>query len=196
MKDLEIGQVLWLRVRFNNDGVVADKEHPCLIVAINDDYIEIAHMDSLQGKEYQAAFRSNIVVYSDDPIETVIQKDSYLQLNNTFTVELCEELLNYRRTIDKLSLEKLQNILMEYKIYHSLNSIHPNKIVHMSKSEIATLNTLLFLHIKSDCIYSRFFSPFITAILTFPLRTSGFTEQSKHRTVSNTFGCTKLFYVG
>lgn len=54
--------------------------------------IELAQLDSLAGKEYKAAMKSNKVIYCDDPFETVIDKDSFIQMDNTLKVELYEGL--------------------------------------------------------------------------------------------------------
>lgn len=35
MKDLEVGQVLALKIRYNNSGTIAVKPHPYLIVGID-----------------------------------------------------------------------------------------------------------------------------------------------------------------
>ncbi len=37
MKDLEVGQVLSCKIRYNNDGVIAKRKHPYLIVDICDE---------------------------------------------------------------------------------------------------------------------------------------------------------------
>ena len=142
MSDLEIGQVLWLKIRFNNEGAISSVSHPYLIVDIDEEFgmLEIAQMDSLQGKEFKAAMRSNKVVYVDDPPETVIMKDSYVQLDNSFQVENFETLSRYRRVPDKLSGEKRQDVLQAYKTYHELHHINENKQVFMNRSEIEELN--------------------------------------------------------
>ena len=38
MKGLEVGQVLSLRIRFNNSGTISKGKHPYLIVDIDEDY--------------------------------------------------------------------------------------------------------------------------------------------------------------
>lgn len=142
MSGLEIGQVLSLRIRFNNAGLISASRHPYLIVAINQalNYVEIAQIDSLKGKEYKAAKRSNKVIYWDNPQETVIDKDSYIQLDNTFRIENCSELLNYRRQPDKLSSDKLSDILHAYNTYHQKHEIDDMKNVYMDRTEILSLN--------------------------------------------------------
>lgn len=142
MRELEIGQVLSLRIRFNNGGLISPSKHPYLIVAINQDlnYVEIAQIDSLRGKEYKAAKRSNKVIFWDNPQETVIDKDSYIQLDNTFRIENCPELLNYRRQPDKLSPDKLSNVLCAYSNYHKKYEIDDMKNVYMNRAEILSLN--------------------------------------------------------
>lgn len=59
--------------------------------------IEVAQLDSLAGKEYKAAMKSNKVIYCDDPFEAVIDKDSYIQMDNIFRIELYDGLEKYRR---------------------------------------------------------------------------------------------------
>lgn len=141
MKDLEVGQVLALKIRFNNSGTIADKKHPYLIVDIDEDLntVEIAQLDSLKGKEYRAAQKCNKVIYCDNPHETVIDKDSYVQKDNTLKVEYHEELSKYRRQKDKLSANKLKDVLTEYKEYHEKNRIDENKEVFMDWAELTAL---------------------------------------------------------
>ncbi|MCD8011912.1 MAG: hypothetical protein LUG99_01805 [Lachnospiraceae bacterium] len=144
MSDLEVGQVLSLKIRFNNNGTFSTVRHPYLIVDIDREFntVEIAQLDSLKGKEYKAAMKSNKVIYCDNPPETVIDKDSYVQLDNTFKLELYDELVKYRRQSDKLSSEKLNGagkkvgVLVAYKNYHKSHEIDENKQVYMSKSEL------------------------------------------------------------
>lgn len=140
---VEVGQVLALKIKFNkNPGTVSKTIHPYLVVDVDADSnrIEIAQFDSLKGKEFKAARKSNKTVYHDNPNETVIDTDSFVQLDNTFTVENSPELERFRRQTDKLSKEKLDDILRAYKNYHSNNTVEDNKCVDMSVSEILKWN--------------------------------------------------------
>lgn len=141
MSNLEVGQVLSLRIRFNNTGAISQKRHPYLIIDIDEELntVEIAQLDSLQGKEYKAAMRSNKVIYCDEPQEEVIDKDSYVQMDNTLKIELYEKLSEYRRQTDKLSEEKLKDVLNAYKNYHERYEIDENKQVYMSETELENL---------------------------------------------------------
>ena len=141
MSDLEIGQILSLKIRFNNKGDFSTIRHPYLIVDIDFEFntVEIAQIDSLKGKEHKAAMKSNKVIFCDNPHETVIDKDSYVQLDNAFKLELYDELLKYRRQTDKLSAEKLNGVLKAYKKYHANHEIDENKQVYMSRDEIESL---------------------------------------------------------
>ncbi len=47
--DLKIGQVLWLKVRYQIDKV-SEVKHPMLIAEIYDDYIEIIAIDKTAGR--------------------------------------------------------------------------------------------------------------------------------------------------
>lgn len=141
MSSLEIGQVLSLKIRFNNSGAVSVRRHPYLIVGIDSEFntVEIAQLDSLAGKEYKAAMRCNKVIYCDDPYETVIDKDSYIQMDNIFLLEQYDGLGQYRRQPDKLSCGKLEDVLLCYQQYHEKNQIDENKQVYMSQEEIERL---------------------------------------------------------
>lgn len=143
MNDLEVGQVIVAKIRFNNSGLKSPAKHPYLIVGIDRNLgtVEIAQLDSLKGKEYKAAMRSNKVIYCDNPIETVIDKDSYIQLDNTFLVELYRGLIKYRRQEDKLSENKLKDVLKSYQSYHLSHHIDENKQVYMGKEEFEGLQT-------------------------------------------------------
>ena len=59
--DIEIGQVLWLKVRYQID-VIADKKHPMLVAKIEDDYIEVIALDKTAGKMYQLFHNYNIYI--------------------------------------------------------------------------------------------------------------------------------------
>ena len=41
---IEVGQVLSLKIRFNNSGTVSTRKHPYLVVGINDEFgtVEVA----------------------------------------------------------------------------------------------------------------------------------------------------------
>ena len=141
--DIEVGQVLALEVRFNNHGDVARSAHPYLVVDLEEDLevVEIAQIDSLKGKEWKAFRRSNKVIYSTDPTETVIDKDSYVQLDNTLQVEDFSGLERFRRQKDKLSAVKLADVLRAYRDYHATHEIDEAKNVYMNQQEILELNT-------------------------------------------------------
>ncbi len=144
MSNLEVGQVLSLKIRFNNSGLISTRKHPYLIIAIDDELntVEIAQLDSLAGKEYKAAMRSNKAIICDTPQESVIDKDSYIQLDNTIRVELYDGLLNYRRQEDKLSPAKLKEVLAAYREYHHMYSISEDKQVYLSKEELEMLQMI------------------------------------------------------
>lgn len=101
--------------------------------------VEIAQLDSLEGKEYKAAMRSNKVIYCDNPYEAVIDKDSYIQMDNTLKIELYDGLRKYRRQIEKLSDKKLSGVLQAYHTYHEQYQIDEDKQVYMSRQELEEL---------------------------------------------------------
>ena len=49
---IEVGQVLSLKIRYNNSGNVSSVAHPYLVVGVNYELnvVEIAQLDSLNGK--------------------------------------------------------------------------------------------------------------------------------------------------
>ncbi len=138
---IEVGQVLSLKMRFNNSGLISKTRHPYLVVEINDEFgtVEIAQLDSLKGKEYKAARKSNKVIYNNNPDETVIDTDSYIQMDNTFLLENHDGLEKYRRQEDKLSEVKLKDAIYAYKEYHRKNEIDEDKQVYLSKDELSKL---------------------------------------------------------
>ncbi len=141
MSEIIVGQVFSFKARFNNTGDIARKKHPYIVIYIDEDYIEFAQIDSLKDKGYIAMFKSNFTVFADNPLETVIDKDSYIQLDNTIRVENYCGITKFRRQEDVLSEKKLNDLLSAYKNYHDNNVIDENKQVFMDEDEIKSLNT-------------------------------------------------------
>lgn len=139
--DIEVGQVLWLKVRYQTD-VISEVSHPMLVAMINKEekIIEVIAIDKARDKVYQLFNEANFFIDSESPREKVIYVDSYAQLNNILTIEYFPELIKYRRTKDKLSSEKLKYLLEEYNDYRNKNIIPDYRIVHMTKEEIIELN--------------------------------------------------------
>lgn len=137
--DLKVGQVLWLKVRYQIDKV-SNMKHPMLIADIKDNYIEIIAIDKTAGKLQNLYYPYNKYIDSNNPKETVIYEDSYAQLNTKLTIELFSELSNYRKTKELLSEEKLKELLQDYQEYQANNKIKEERIVHMNKCEILELN--------------------------------------------------------
>jgi len=137
---IEVGQVLALKIRFNNQGSRSSVSHPYIVIEVNDDYIGVLQFDSIRGKERKALFRSNKAISCDNPKETVIDEDSFAQLDNKFTIENFAELEKFRRQVDKLSSAKLKVLMKSYEDYQSKHVIDENKIVHMTAEEIKELN--------------------------------------------------------
>lgn len=137
--NLKIGQVLWLKVRYQKDKLSSVK-HPMLIANITKEYVEIIALDKTVGKMQNLYYPYNSYINSENPKETVIYEDSYAQLNTKLTIEYFEELEKYRKTIDTLSINKLKELLERYKEYQDKNKIKKERIIHMSKKEIQKLN--------------------------------------------------------
>lgn len=137
--NLKIGQVLWLKVRYQKDKLSSVKR-PMLIANITKEYVEIIALDKTAGKMQNLYYPYNSYINSENPKETVIYEDSYAQLNTKLTIEYFEELEKYRKTIDTLSINKLKELLERYKEYQDKNKIKKERIIHMSKKEIQKLN--------------------------------------------------------
>ncbi len=138
-EELEIGQVLWLKVKYQID-VTSEVKHPMLIAKIEDNYIEIIALDKTAGKMHQLFHNYNFYINIDNPHEDVIMEDSYAQLNTKLTIDKIEELKNARRTLKKLSKEKLEELLENYKEYQTKYGVEEQRIVHMTNNEILYLN--------------------------------------------------------
>lgn len=138
-EDLKVGQILWLKVRYQIDKV-SDVKHPMLIAEINEEYVEVIAIDKTAGKLQNLYYPYNRYINSDDPKETVLYEDSYAQLNTKLTIEKFSELKKYRKTNDLLSKIKLNELLNDYKDYQNNNRIKEERIVHMTKYEILELN--------------------------------------------------------
>lgn len=142
MMDLQIGQILWLKIRFNNNGDISTVEHPYLIVDITTDGIqtvEVGQIDSL--KPYMLAYKANKAIYVTRPAETVLYRDSYIQLDNKLVIEYFEGLSAFRRTAATLSRGRLRDVLNAYKAYHENNIIDPERSVYMTREEILKYNS-------------------------------------------------------
>ena len=139
MNNLQVGQVLWLKVRYQIDKV-SDVKHPILIAAINNEYIEIIAMDKTAGKMQNLYYSYNRYINSMDPKEQVIYEDSYAQLNTKLTIENFDELVKYRKTTALLSENKLKELLDDYYEYQKNNKILEERIVHMTKYDLLELN--------------------------------------------------------
>lgn len=138
------GQILVLNMRVNNSGTII-YGHPYLILQVDMQrrWIEIAQIDSLKGKEYKAARKSNKVIFCDNPTETVIDKDSYIQMDNKLRIEFFNEVAMMRRQEDVLSQEKFADALMAYSKYQAEHVIHRDKDVFVTRKELEHINKKL-----------------------------------------------------
>lgn len=137
--DLRVGQVLWIKVRYQIDKV-AEIKHPMLIAQINNEYIEVIAIDKTAGKLHNLYYPYNKYINSENPKETVILEDSYAQFNTKLTIENFDDLKKYRKTTDLLSKIKLKELLKEYNEYQNENKIKEERIVHMTKEELIAMN--------------------------------------------------------
>ena len=146
---LEVGQVLWLNVKYQKN-VESKVEHPMLICRVEKKFIEVIALDKTAGKLHQLFHKYNYFINSLNPKESIIFEDSYAQLNTKLTIELTEELIGARKTVNKLSYDKLQDLIKAYYEYQENNKIDADRVVHMSSTEILKLNPIL----KQEDIFS------------------------------------------
>lgn len=145
---IEIGQVITLKIRFNNSGVVATTVHPVLVLGIDKEknLLEVAHIDSItEDKKWKALLKSNVTIRKNNPYETVIDKDSFVQVDNIIILENFSGLEKKRRQKDKLSDEKFNKVLNRYSEFKNNELIVDDKKVFMTKEEIISLNSDLKL---------------------------------------------------
>ncbi len=140
---IEIGQVLSLKIRFNNSGIVASTAHPVLVLGVDNEknILEVAHIDSItEEKKWKALLKTNVTIKKTNPIESVIDKDSFVQIDNIIQLENFPQLEKKRRQKEKLSKEKFNKVLKKYNEYKDNEWIDDNKKVFMTKEEIMLLN--------------------------------------------------------
>lgn len=140
---IEIGQVISLKIRFNNSGTIASVSHPVLVLGIDKEknILEVAHIDSItEEKKWKALLKTNVTIKKSNPPETVIDKDSFVQIDNIIQLENFPGLEIKRRQTDKLSSEKFNKVLQRYNEYKDNEWIDDNKKVFMTKEEIISLN--------------------------------------------------------
>lgn len=144
---IEKGQVLSLKIRFNNSGSVASNAHPVLVIDVDyeKNIVEVAHIDSItEEKKWKALLKSNVTIRKHNPTETVIDKDSFVQIDNLIQLEYFPELVKKRRQTDKLSEEKFNKVITRYNEYKENEWIDDDKKVFMTKEEIVLLNSDIF----------------------------------------------------
>ena len=124
-ENLEVGQILWLKVKYQV-GIISNQKHPMLIEKIKDDYIEVIALDKTKDKLHQLFHNYNYYINCEFPKEKVILEDSYAQLNTKLTIENIDQLKKARKTIEKLSKNKLKDLLTEYNHYQNNNKINSN----------------------------------------------------------------------
>lgn len=140
---IEIGQVISLKIRFNNSGTIASVAHPVLVLGVDEEknILEVAHIDSItEEKKWKALLKTNVTIKKSNPPETVIDKDSFVQIDNIIQLENFPKLETKRRQTDKLSNEKFNKVIKRYKEYKENEWIDDNKKVFMTKAEIISLN--------------------------------------------------------
>lgn len=139
---LRVGQVLWLKVRYQKN-VVSKVNHPMLISSIKNKIVEVIALDKASGKLENLYRDCNFFINSQIPKESVIYEDSYAQLNTRISLENCDILCNARKTFDLLSREKLEYVIYEYNLYQKENGVNQKRNIFMSRYDILKLNPSL-----------------------------------------------------
>lgn len=136
---LIVGQVLWLKIRYQKEKI-SNIKHPLLIAKINKKTIELIAIDKIKDQLYNLYYPFNKYISCTNPIEKVISKDSYAQLNNKIIIENFESLKKYRKTINTLSKNKLKELLNDYFEYQKNTIIKEERKVYIKKEELKELN--------------------------------------------------------
>lgn len=136
---LIVGQVLWLKIRYQKEKI-SNIKHPLLIAKINKKTIELIAIDKIKDQLYNLYYPFNKYISCTNPIEKVISKDSYAQLNNKILVEYFEDLKKYRKTLKTLSKNKLKELLKDYFEYQKNTIIKEERKVYIKKEELKELN--------------------------------------------------------
>ena len=150
---IEKGQILTLKIRFNNSGTIASVPHPLLVIDVDKqrNLVEVAHIDSISPeKKWKALLKSNVTILKTNPDEVVIDKDSFVQIDNIIQIEYFPELVKCRRQEDKLSEKKFLKVVKRYNEYKQNEWISDNKKVFMNKEEILNLNNNLKIKSKNE----------------------------------------------
>ena len=74
--------------------------------------------------------------------ETAVSRDGFVQLDNTYRVELKDELEQFRRTEATITKIRLESIIKAYRKYHEEYVIDENKNVYLIFDELLSLNSL------------------------------------------------------
>jgi hypothetical protein len=137
---IEEGQILWLKLPFNNLGEVSKTEHPYVIYKISKNKAELIQLDSMKENHYSFLHKNQFPIFKDN--ETVIIKDSYASLDNKFTIDLFDDLIKYRKTESKLTDANFNNLKRKYEWYRNKYEINKLKIVHIPEKEIKMFNDI------------------------------------------------------
>ena len=150
---IEKGQILTLKIRINNSGTIANVSHPLLVIDVDkqNKLIEVIHIDSITPeKKWKALLKSNVTILKTNPEEVVIDKDSFVQIDNIIQIEYFPELVKCRRQENKLSDKKILKVVKRYNEYKQNEWISDNKKVFMNKEEILNLNNNLKINSKNE----------------------------------------------
>lgn len=150
MNNIQVGQVLYLKIRFNNIGDISTTVHPYVVfkIDVQNNILEVIQLDSIKPKNmkmllhYKAksGVSPTYIVRFDNPKETVISKDSFAQLDNKFLLQNFAGLEKFLKNSNKLSSIKLKKLFEKYEEYHKKEFIDENKQVYISMEEILKLN--------------------------------------------------------
>jgi len=141
--NIEIGQVLWLRLPFGKTDDLSCVYHPYLILDTYYDHIsivEIGQMDSKNFAPYILIKEAGKLVTKENPHETVIYCDSYLQADRRIRIEYFDGIEQFLDSNDKLSEKKFSAVRNAYFDYKRKHYIDETKEQFFTKNDVLLYN--------------------------------------------------------
>lgn len=137
-------QLIWFKIRFNRAGKVSDDDHPYLVYKINRKknkvtLIQIDHLDN-ENERYKMTHYGNVKIELTDGNEDLLDKDSYAQTDNEFSIDLFDELEIFRKKPGLISEKAYYEIDKRYNMIRKDFDIKKCKKVHITKEEFIELN--------------------------------------------------------
>lgn len=139
---MQIGQVVWMKCKLQNNLKVTKGNRPYIVMEINtnDNYIEFGPLSSIEDDPYLVLYRSNYLIKNDNPRETVIRKHSIVQMDNPIQIEMCNQIKKCRSTTAILSEVKLYGLMSTTEEYRNSNELDEMRCVYVTSDEFIKWN--------------------------------------------------------